>query len=61
MSILDWVGFKGKLGNVMRELQALVDELEPELESTKGKLAKVMGAQIKLSKILLRVLKALPS
>lgn len=61
MSVFDWFGFKNRLVNVSRELQAIIDGLEPELADTKGKLLKVMEAQIKLAKILLRVLKALPS
>jgi hypothetical protein len=69
MSLFDWVGFKSRLMNVQRELQAIVDELEPllkgdpdkEINPTTGKLAKVMESQIKLAKIVLRIVKALPS
>lgn len=61
--------FKKRLVDVCRELQAIIAELsevlegnpEKEMTATTGKLAKVMEAQIKLAKILLRVLKALPS
>lgn len=60
-SLNPMAGFKASLVNVCKELVAIIDELEPELEGTKGKLAKLMEAQIKLAKILLRVLKALPS
>lgn len=61
-------GFKKRLVDVCKELQAIIAELsevlegnpEKEMTPTTGKLAKVMETQIKLAKILLRVLRALP-
>lgn len=61
MSVLDWIGYKKRLVNVLQELQDIVNELEPALDGTKGKLLQLMRAQLALTKILMRVLKSLPS
>ena len=57
---MNWLRAKQHFQEARRNLQGCVDELEPEVASTKGKLAKVLRANLYVCKLLIAVIDALP-
>ncbi len=57
--MFDWFGYTKRLKKVRVELQQVLDELEPDLPTTKGKLHRVEAALVKVTTILCRVLDTL--